>query len=341
VNARLNSRAAPRPRIGFLGLGWIGRQRLASLYDDEAELAAFADIDEELARRTADEYGSTCAGGGIEQLLAAQLDGIVIATPSGLHEHQARVALDNGLAVFCQKPLGVSAASATRVIDAAAAADRLLGVDFCYRHVEGMTALRELLRARELGEIVAVDLTFHNAYAPAAAWSNDAVLAGGGCLLDLGVHLLDLASWLQDFPALQVEHARLFARGEPPAADAVEDFAVATLRQQNGSAVRLACSWNLHAGQGADIELAIYGTRGAAAWRNVAGSFYDFEIWNMRGDQRTLVARDTGGWTSRALKAWVAQLAQDARFAPDARQLAASAAAVDAIYHAAGRERPS
>jgi predicted dehydrogenase len=341
VNARLLNRAALKPRIGFLGLGWIGRQRLEALSDDDAEFAAFADIDGELTRRTAASRPGARAGADLDDLLAADLDGIVIATPSGLHEQQACAALAHGVAVFCQKPLATSHAGASRVIDAAAAADRLLAADFCYREVDGMGALRDLLRARELGEVVAVDLTFHNAYAPASAWSNDVRLAGGGCLLDLGVHLLDLALWLQDFPALEVETARLFASGVTPAVGAVEDFACATLRQENGAAVRLACSWNLHAGQGAEIELAIYGTRGAAAWRNVAGSFYDFEISRMHRDQRTPLFRDRGGWAPRALKTWLARLAHDRGFAPEARQLAASAAAIDAIYRAAGRERRS
>jgi predicted dehydrogenase len=339
VNARVLHRAALRPRIGFLGLGWIGRQRLEALSDDDAELAAFADIDGDLARCAAGARRGALIGSNLDDLLAADLDGVVIATPSGFHEQQACAALAGGVAVFCQKPLATSGAGAKRVIDAAASADRLLAADFCYREVEGMGALRNLLRAREFGEVVAIDLTFHNAYAPASTWSNDRKLAGGGCLLDLGVHLVDLALWLQDFPALEVESARLFARGVAPAVDAVEDFACATLRQQNGAAVRLACSWNLHAGQGAHIELTLYGTRGAAAWRNVGGSFYDFEISRMHRDQRTPLFRDRGGWAPRALKAWLARLAHDRSFSAEARQLAASAAVIDSIYRAAGRER--
>jgi predicted dehydrogenase len=337
MNAHAREISAPRPRLGFLGLGWIGKQRFEALSADEAEFAAFADADAALAAGIARQHGAR-AGTDLRALLDADLDGVVIATPSGLHEAQARAALGAGLAVFCQKPLATDGAGAARVIEAAAAADRLLGVDFSYREVEGMRALRERVRTGELGEIFSVELRFHNAYAPSARWCDDPALAGGGCLLDLGVHLLDLALWLQGFPQLEVEAARLFANGTDAPAGGIEDFAAATLRQANGAVVRLACSWRLHAGQPAEIEVSLYGTRGAARWSNVGGSFLDFEIWLQQRDRRELLARDTGGWQPRALQAWLAQLGRDRRYAAEAHHLLRGAVAIDAIYRRAGGE---
>jgi predicted dehydrogenase len=337
MNARLLDPAAARPRLGFLGLGWIGARRLADLDADAADCVAFADADAGLARRAAAGRPGAICGTGLRELLAAHLDGVVIATPSGLHEEQARAALTAGLAVFCQKPLATNAAGAARVIAAAEKANRLLAADFCYRHVAGVAALRDALQAGQFGHVVALDLTFHNAYAPAAAWSHDTRLAGGGCLLDLGIHLVDLALWLLDFPALEVESARLFGHGVPWRDGDIEDFAAVTLRAPGGTVVRLACSWNLHAGQGAQIELAAHGTRGGGAWRNVGGSFQDFETWRFENDRRTLLARDAGEWNGRALDAWARALARDRRFSAAAHELAASAAVIDAIYlHAGG-----
>lgn len=337
MSVRALDMAAPRPRVGFLGLGWIGRQRFEALSEDDGEFVAFADADATLAAGIAAPRGAR-AGTDLQALLDAGLDGVVIATPSGLHEAQARAALEAGVAVFCQKPLATDGAGAARVIEAAVAADRLLGVDFSYREVDGMRALRERLRAGELGEIFSVELKFHNAYAPSAGWCNDLALAGGGCLLDLGVHLLDLALWLQDFPALEVEAARLFAAGTDVPPGGIEDFAAATLRQANGAVVRLACSWRLHAGQPADIELSLYGTRGAARWRNVGGSFLDFEIGLQQHDRCELLARDAGGWPPRALQAWLARLGHDRRYAGETHTLLRGAVAIDAIYRRAGRE---
>jgi predicted dehydrogenase len=329
---------ATRPRLAFVGLGWIGQKRLRALESaGAAEIAACMDTDALLAARVASAFNGARTFERLESVRDLDLDGVVIATPSGLHEAQALAALDLGLAVFCQKPLATSADAAERVIGRAATADRLLGVDFCYRHVSGMRALRDKLRDQAFGKIVAIDLTFHNAYAPSAAWSRDLALAGGGCLLDLGVHLLDLVSWLQDFPAFEVDSARLFARGREldSGNQDVEDLAMAQLRQANGACVRLACSWNLHAGQGAIIELTLHGTRGGATWRNVSGSFLDFELLERRGDRSEVLFAGADDWGPRALLEWTQRLGVSRAFDAAARQFSASAALVDSIYRRA------
>ena len=186
--------------------------------------------------------------------------------------------LERGAAVFCQKPLGRTAAEVRAVVDAARAADRLIGVDLSYRFTTAMRLVRDLVRSGELGRIFAVDLVFHNAYGPDKPWFYDPILSGGGCVMDLGVHLVDLALWTMDFRAVAGVRGTLFAGGEPlnSQADRVEDYAVATIELETGAVVQLACSWRLHAGCDAMISAAFHGTHGGAAPRNVNGSFYDF-----------------------------------------------------------------
>src|SRR3546814_7161812 len=115
----------------------------------------------------------------LDALLEQPLDGIVIATPSALHAEQSIRALERGVPVFCQKPLGRTGAEVRAVIDAARAADRLLGVDLSYRGTAGMRALRDHVRAGQLGQVHAVDLIFHNAYGPDKPWFHDPLLSGG------------------------------------------------------------------------------------------------------------------------------------------------------------------
>src|SRR4051812_39051484 len=135
-----------RPRLGFLGVGWIGRHRMeAMLATGAVEAAAIADPSPEIA-----EEALKCAPGarivdGLEGLLAEGVDGIVIATPSALHAEQSIRALEAGAAVFCQKPLGRTADEARAVVEAARRADRLLAVDFSYRFTQGMRRIRELI----------------------------------------------------------------------------------------------------------------------------------------------------------------------------------------------------
>ncbi len=272
--------------------------------------------------------------GSLDAMLAQDLDGIVIATPSGLHAEQSIRALENGVAVFCQKPLGRNAAEAARVVAAARTADRLLSVDFSYRFTAGMIRIAELVRAGAIGNVYAVDLTFHNAYGPDKSWFYDRAQSGGGCMMDLGVHLVDLALWVLDFPDATADiSAALFAQGVPLVTlDRTEDYAVASFTLGTGTIVRLACSWRLNAGVDARIEAAFYGTKGGAAMRNVGGSFYDFRTERFTGTTSEVLADAPDDWGGRAAAAWARRLHADPCFDPAADQLVTVATILDRIY---------
>jgi predicted dehydrogenase len=324
-----------KPKVGFLGTGWIGRHRMQAMVETGAiEVVGILDPSAEcLAEATALAPGAA-AFPSLDSMLGAGLDGLVIATPSALHAEQAIAALERGVAVFCQKPLARNGIEARQVIEAARTADRLLGLDLSYRHTAAAGAIARLIQSGELGEIFAADLTFHNAYGPDKPWFYDRALSGGGCVIDLGVHLVDLALWLLDFPAVERVTSRLYSGGQPlsPGSSEVEDFAVARLDLGNGTCVLLACSWRLHAGQDAVVAASFYGTAGAVSLRNVGGSFYDFEALHHRGTASDCLASPPDAWGGRAAAAWARQLAISPRFDPDAERFADSAAALDRIY---------
>jgi predicted dehydrogenase len=323
------------PRLGFLGVGWIGRHRMeAMLRTGAVEAVAIADSSPEMAAEAAKLAPGAAILSTLDELLEADIDGVVIATPSAMHAAQSIQALERGAAVFCQKPLGRNAVEARAVVEAARAADRLLAVDFSYRFTQGMGRIAELVRDGELGRVYAVDLVFHNAYGPDKGWFYDPALSGGGCVMDLGVHLVDLALWALGFPEVRAVSSHLLAAGEPLAGrtDRVEDYAVATLELESGCAVRLACSWRLQAGCDAMISAAFYGTEGGAALRNVNGSFYDFTAERYRGTSREALASPPDEWGGRAAADWARRLSQGQRFDPDAERLVEVAEVLDRIY---------
>jgi predicted dehydrogenase len=352
-----------RPRIAFAGLGWIGRHRMQALRDSGvAEVAYLCDPVADLSGEEAQTAVS------FEELLESDADAIVIATPSALHAAQTIAALERGKAVFCQKPLGRNAEETRRAIDAARANDRLLGVDLAYRYTAVMQAVRTTIASGAIGDVFAADLTFHNAYGPDKPWFYDPKLSGGGCVIDLGIHLVDLALHTLGFPRVEHVTARLFAKGQPVVrGEVVEDFATARLDLDSGVAVNMACSWNLSAGRDCVIDVRFYGTRGAAGFRNIDGSFYDFvaERWEQRtshvihavipsvseGPGRagreacvtrparpgpSLDARDdsvaSDEWGGRAIVAWAEALATNSRFDPAIEHLTQVAEALDLIY---------
>jgi len=325
-----------RPRVGFLGVGWIGRHRMEAMVGTGAiEATVIADPSDEMAAEALKLAPGAVRVEGLDGLLDSGLDGLVVATPSALHAEQAIAALDRGLSVFCQKPLGRTAAEAQAVVDAARRADRLLAVDFSYRFTEGMRRIREQVRSGEIGEVYAADLLFHNAYGPDKGWFYDRALSGGGCVMDLGVHLIDLALWVMDFPKVASVSSHLLSGGEPLGDGQVEDYAAAQMRLEDGRSVRLACSWRLPAGREAVISAAFYGTKGGAALRNLGGSFYDFEAELYRGTSAETLTGPPDDWGGRAAADWAVRLGRGERFDPEAERLVDVAALVDRIY---GRE---
>jgi predicted dehydrogenase len=298
------SAVATKPRLGFLGVGWIGRSRLGAI--ERAGIAEIAAIEDP-------------ALPGSQQLDAVELDGIVIATPSALHAAQSIAALERGVAVFCQKPLARTADEARRVVEAARVADRLLTVDLSYRHVAAFRAARDVVRSGRLGDIVSAELVFHNAYGPDKPWFYDREQSGGGCLIDLGIHLVDLALWT--LGPLPVDDARII--GAP-----VESFASARL-----GPVTLSCSWNLHAGADAVIAARFYGTDGGVAVANVDGSFYDFRCDLLHGTAREALVEPPDDWMGRAAVDWARRLARGERYdAAAADELVRVHETIDEVY---------
>lgn len=325
------------PRLGFLGTGWIGRHRMdAMLATGKVEAAAVADPSDECSTAAVALAPGAVRVDGAEGLLALALDGVVIASPSALHADQARSFLEKGVAVFCQKPLGRTAAECASVVDAARRADRLLGVDFSYRRTAAVEAVAGLVRSGVLGRVFAADLTFHNAYGPDKPWFYDPALSGGGCLIDLGVHLVDLAVWTLGTDAVRDVSATLFKTGAPLRAGEVEDYAI-LLFTAGETAVRVACSWGAHAGQEAVIEARFAGTEGGAAVRNVDGSFYDLEALRFDGTGATTLVVPPDEWGGRVAADWARALATGGRYDPAVESVVRVGEVLDAAYDSVGR----
>jgi predicted dehydrogenase len=323
------------PRLGFLGVGWIGRSRLEAVTQAGAGMvAAIAEPSAELAAKAKELSPGAELAESLDELLERNLDGIVIATPSALHAEQSIAALKRGAAVFCQKPLGRNAAETEAVISAAKRADKLLGVDLSYRNLSGVQKMRGLIQSGDLGEIFAADLVFHNAYGPDKPWFYNRALSGGGCVIDLGIHLVDLALWLLGSEGAEKVASRLTAAGRPMRKESaeVEDYALARIDLKEGASVQLACSWRLQAGRDAIIRAAFYGTKGGVELSNVNGSFYDFETYRYRGTARETLSSGAEAWGGGSILNWARRLAISDRFDAEIESLLPVASTLDAIF---------
>lgn len=323
------------PKLGFLGVGWIGAARLRAVAEaGAAQIAAIADVDPRPLDAVRPHAPEAAIARSLPELLEMDVDGIVIATPSGLHAEQAIAALSRQVAVFCQKPLGATAPDTRRVLQCARENDALLGVDLCYRHLQAYRRAAEMIRAGAIGEVFSVELVFHNAYAPDKGWAFDPLLAGGGCVIDLGTHLIDLALEALQWPRIVRVESHLMARGRRLCCDpaAIEDYATALMWTERDQSVRLACSWNFHAGQDAAIEATFHGEQGSLSVHNVGGSFYTFAATLRRGAHRDTLCEGPDDWQAGPIVQWARQLGEGAGFDRDLLRTAEVAAIIDRIY---------
>lgn len=280
--------------LGVVGLGGLGEALIKDLgtFSSQLELVAVQDVRPGLAAGVATNYGARWAGQRFEDLLGIDgVDAVVICTPNALHAPQAQAALRRRKHVLVQKPLAVSCYDAQATIDTAAEHQRLLFVDYSYRFLETVASLRSAVV--ESGPIRRARGSFHNIYGPGRekTWFFDPRLSGGGALMDLGVHLLDLGLWL-----LRPAQVRLLSVDmRSPADSAVENAAHLRLLVDEFE-FDLQVSWNADR-PATEIALEIEFESGALLrWENVEGSFFHFRT-AMDGavllDRETTLREDT------------------------------------------------
>lgn len=323
----------PAPvRLGVLGCGWIAGNRLRQIAGRQAaEVVAVVDPVDGALDGVRAWAPAARALDGIADLVTCGVDGVMISTPSALHGPQAEALLDEGLALFVQKPLAIDGTGVARVLDAAAAANVPLATDLCYRHLACSRAMRAALQRGDIGRPFWVEGCFHNAYRPGAGWSHDPRLAGGGALMDLGLHLLDLVMWLTDRP-LELDRAVLRETGRRWQPGGVEDFAALELHLPGDVPVRLVTTWDASTGRDADIRLRLLGEQGCLEMANRAGSFFDFDAWLHRGTRSSRLARDEGdAWQAGPLAEWLERVSGgDGYLEP--RWVRRTMALIDAAY---------
>ncbi len=273
-----------RVGLGFAGVGWLGESLIRELPSVPGlTLAGVQDARLELAQEVGVRHGSPWAGENFHDLLLLpDVDAVVICTPNALHVPQAAAALRAAKHVLVQKPLALSYVDAQATVDLARKVERLLFVDYTYRFLATLDVLRHALV--DIGRVHALRSEFHNIYGPGPekTWFFDRQLSGGGALLDLGVHLIDLALWLIHPHDVTLERAELDA-------GSIERAAKLWMRLNGNVPFELAVSWNAPLPE-TRIMFEIAGDLGQVRWENVGDSFFRFRTVQ---DERVLIDKET------------------------------------------------
>lgn len=187
-------------KVGFVGAGSIARAHLNAFGSiGECELVGVCDpnaatLDQFLKLAPPDiKAFSKCE----EMIHAVKPDAIVVSTPPSQREEALSLAVANGCSVLMEKPLAHTAESAQRMVDAVAETNGIYAVGFCHRFVPALNYFRELIESEKYGKLVFLHNTF-GGHAPAQKdhWMSDREVSGGGVLMDVACHSLDIARYL-------------------------------------------------------------------------------------------------------------------------------------------------
>jgi len=257
-------------RVAVVGTG-IGRLHIEGYAKHpDAEIVAVADIDKDRAAKTASEFGIPKVYKDYEKMLAEnELDGVSVCTPNSLHAPVAIAAFQAGCNVICEKPIATSAAEGKKMVQAARKAGKTFMMAFNNRFRGDTQVLKSFIDSGQLGDIYHARTGWlrRRGIPGLGGWFTTKAMSGGGPLIDLGVHVLDLALYLMGNPKPVGAYGSTYAEFGPkmPGGDKydVEDLATAIIKFGNGATVFLEASWASNVAS-ERIYTTLMGTKGGA-----------------------------------------------------------------------------
>lgn len=272
-------------RVGVIGLG-MGRNHVSGFKaHPQAEVVAISDTDEGRLKEIGDQHGVAGRYTSVDDMLKHErLDIVSVTTPNALHMPQTVAALKAGCHVLCEKPMAMNAKEARMMLDTARAAGKRIMINFSYRFTEQSWALKQQVDTGILGDIYFARTVWHRRRGMPGfgGWFGQKALAGGGPLIDLGVHRLDLALWLMGYPkpvwvmGSAYNHiASEVARREGKKFD-VEDLAAGMVKFANGATLIVEASWAANIKERELMETRLLGTKGGLIQHNT-NEGYSFE----------------------------------------------------------------
>ena len=244
-------------RVAIVGAGNIARTHVRAYAANGAAVTAIADVDFERARERAEEAGARAYLDFREMLDAEQVDAVSVCTPPNAHSDAALLALSKGLPVLCEKPLARSVAEGRVIADAVERAAVPFQIGLCHRFHSTVLRMKQLIESGALGTPVAIRNRFATRIPDIRrSWFVNRDVAGGGVILDNGVHSIDLFRFLCGEVVSVVAQRSTTISGLE-----VEDTAALALTSDRGIVGTIELSW---ATPGSDNAITIYFSEGQA-----------------------------------------------------------------------------
>lgn len=269
-------------QIGVVGAGWPSWQHMRGYKEHgQADVVALCDSNPERLEQIAGEYGVPRRYTSYDEMLESEsLDAVSVCTPNAFHAEMAIKAMRAGAHVHCEKPMAVSSEGAREMAEVSRGTGRILMVGFQRRFGAEAQYLKRYIDSGNMGRIYRARAVWvrRHGIPGMGGWFTTKNLSGGGALIDIGVHVLDLALWFLGFPAPTDVCASVGARfgnrnrgsrpgAHRPATDGgtfdVDDFAFAHVNFGRDCSLTLETSWAGHIQQDA-LALELWGEEGGA-----------------------------------------------------------------------------
>ena len=246
-------------RVALVGCGEIGEVRAAAMaHSPDVQLAIACDVDMKRAEAIARRYRCEALGSWQEAVMRKDIDIIDVATPTRWHAEVAVAAAGHGKHILVEKPLARNLEEAQQMVAAARAGGVKLKTGFNHRYYQAVEAAKRAVDAGEIGELMFVRSAIGHEGGDEflGKWMTRADIAGGGTLLDNGIHILDLTRYFLG----EVSEAEGLVATSRWNVGPLEDNAFALFRSQSGVIASVSSSWTEWAGYRFMIEA--YGTKG-------------------------------------------------------------------------------
>lgn len=349
-----------RLRVGVIGAG-VGEMHLAGYSKlPRVDIAALAGLDDDRVRRVAAQYSVPQTFREYADLLAApDIDAVSVCLPNALHLPVTVAALEAGKHVLVEKPLARTADEGHAMIEAARAHERILMIAFNHRYRSDVQWIKQYIESGAIGRVYYAKAHWmRRAGIPRlGSWFVSKEQAGGGPLVDLGVHVLDMAMYLMGEPHATAVSANAYAEFGPRGQKnwdlrnqfsnerlpyEVEDLATAFVRLEGGATLLLEASWATHSAAGDDFGVTLYGTEGGVelmvrnyTHENTVRVFHD--VAGAPVDIAPKIRK--GGGHDSVTERFVAAVLDGAPQIPSAEDGLRRAAIIDACYRSAAEGR--
>ncbi len=253
----------------IIGAGGIADRRTipSILRDENNELVALMDKVPATAERLGQKYGVKCYTDENQMLQENACDAVYIGTPVSCHYEQAMAALSFGANVFVEKPIAMNAKDGAKLVSAFKKKGKLLFVGYMMKYHNLHQKVKRMIKDGALGQVNTMRLQFSCWYPEiAGAWRQKKALGGGGAVMDLGVHCIELAEFLLDEEIVEVKS---FC-GNQSFAYEVEDSGVIAFRTASGVLGHIDVNFNIP-DNASESKLEVYGTKGYAICKGTLG----------------------------------------------------------------------